>query len=301
VGAVSFENKDLNLLIALRALLEEANVTRAGARVDMGQSSMSTALSRLRTQFGDELLVRVGRDYELTPLAKLILPQLEAAIPLIENALMSHEAFNPATSNRKFKIMASDAAQLELKPRISKALAEAPGISIEYLPLPSQPTDSEREMLVNDFVVAVAGIGITGECRALYTDHYVLLVDANNDSLVDGELSWEAFKALPQAVVKLGQGHLLPADRKLGELGFRRVPAVKINSYMPLASVISGTQLVGIVPSRLAKTLCDGTGLIAVRAPFGDIELHQNLWWHQSHDNEAAHRWMREILTNPAS
>ena len=108
---MSFENKDLNLLIALRALLEEANVTRAGARVDMGQSSMSTALSRLRTQFGDELLVRVGRDYELTPLARLILPQLEVAIPLIENALMSHEEFNPANSNRKYKIMASDAAQ----------------------------------------------------------------------------------------------------------------------------------------------------------------------------------------------
>jgi DNA-binding transcriptional LysR family regulator len=164
---MSFENKDLNLLIALRALLEEANVTRAGARVDMGQSSMSTALSRLRAQFGDELLVRVGRDYELTPLARLILPQLEVAIPLIENALMSHEEFSPATTTRTFKIMASDAAQLQLKPLITKAMLEAPGMSVEYYPIPAQPTDSEREMLVNDFVVAVAGMGIHGESHPL--------------------------------------------------------------------------------------------------------------------------------------
>jgi DNA-binding transcriptional LysR family regulator len=294
---MSFENKDLNLLIALRALLEEANVTRAGARVDMGQSSMSTALSRLRTQFGDELLVRVGRDYELTPLARLILPQLEVAIPLIENALMSHEEFNPANSNRTFKIMASDAAQLQLKPLISQALNEAPGISIVYLPLPEQPTDSEREMLVNDFVVAVAGIGITGESSPLYTDHYVLLVDRDNEALVDGQLSWAAFTALPQAVVKLGQGHMLPADRRLGELGFRRVAAVKLNSYMPLGSVIAGTSMVGIVPSRMAKTLCEDSTLIAVEAPFGPLEMHQNLWWHVSHDNDQAHVWMRQILT----
>lgn len=295
---MSFENKDLNLLIALRALLEEANVTRAGARVDMGQSSMSTALSRLRTQFGDELLVRVGRDYELTPLARLILPQLEVAIPLIENALMSHEEFNPATSNRKYKLMASDFAQLQLKPLITKAMNDAPGISIEYLPLPSQPTDSEREMLVNDFVVAVAGIGITGESAPLYTDHYVLLVDRDNESLVDGKLTWAAFTALPQAVVKLGQGHMLPADRRLGELGFRRLAAVKLNSYMPLASVIAGTNLVGIVPSRMAATLCEGSTVIAVEAPFGQLEIHQSLWWHPSHDNDASHRWLREILTS---
>lgn len=294
---MSFEHKDLNLLIALRALLEEANVTRAGVRVDMGQSSMSTALSRLRTQFGDELLVRVGRDYELTPLARLILPQLEVTIPLIENALMSHEEFNPATTSRKFKIMASDAAQIQLKPLINKAMIEAPGMSVEYLPLPEQPTDSEREMLVNDFVVAVAGIGIMGENHPLYTDHYVCVIDKDNPALVDGELSWAAFTALPQAVVKLGQGHMLPADRKLGEMGFRRVAAVKLNSYMPLASVISGTNLVGIAPSRMAKTLIENTNVIAVEAPFGPLELHQNLWWHQSHDNDQAHRWLREILT----
>lgn len=295
---MSFENKDLNLLIALRALLEEANVTRAGARVDMGQSSMSTALSRLRTQFGDELLVRVGRDYELTPLAKLILPQLEVAIPLIENALMSHEEFNPATSTHHFKIMASDAAQLQIKPLINKALNEAPNISIEYLPLPAQPTDSEREMMVNDFVVAVAGIGITGESHPLYTDHYVCVIDKKNEALVDGQLSWAAFTALPQAVVKLGQGHTLPADRRLGELGFRRVAAVKLNSYMPLGSVIEGTNLVGIAPSRMAKILCDGTSLIAVEAPFGNLEIHQSLWWHQSHENDHAHKWLRGILTS---
>ena len=65
---MAISDPDLNLLVALRALLEEANVTRAGERIGMGQSTMSSALARLRTVFQDELLVRIGRDYELTPL-----------------------------------------------------------------------------------------------------------------------------------------------------------------------------------------------------------------------------------------
>jgi DNA-binding transcriptional LysR family regulator len=160
---MSLAGKDLNLLVALRALLEEANVTRAGERIEVGQSSMSTALSRLRLQFGDELLVRVGRDYELTPLARLILPQLQRTLPLIENALMSHEAFDPATSKRVFRIMMSDYSALRLKPLLAKALIQAPGIQIDVLPLPATPTEADRDMMAHDFVVVVPGIVIDGD------------------------------------------------------------------------------------------------------------------------------------------
>lgn len=293
---MSLSGKDLNLLVALRALLEEANVTRAGERIDVGQSSMSTALSRLRLQFGDELLVRVGRDYELTPLARLILPQLQLTLPLIENALMSHEAFDPATSKRVFRIMMTDYSALQLKPLFAKALKLAPGISFDTLPPPQIPTEADRDMMANDFVVIVPGVGVDGEKYPLFVDEYVCIIDRNNPALVNGKLSWEAFKELPQVVVSFGQAHLTPPDRRLSELDFKRIPSVKTTSNIAMASVIAGTNLVGIVPSRLLAQIPHSEDVIGVEPPFGKVELYQTLWWHSSHNTDDGHRWLREIL-----
>jgi DNA-binding transcriptional LysR family regulator len=302
IALVSFAGKDLNLLIALRALLEEENVTRAGDRIGMGQSSMSTALSRLRTQFGDELLVRVGRDYELTPMARMLLPQVQLAIPLIENALGSGGPFDPATTTRQFTLMMSDFASLELTPVFESAIEIAPGISINIVPLPTNPTDSARDMLKNDFVVAVPGIGIDGEHAELFIDHYVCLVDPNNAALDDGKLSWEAFTSLPQAVHDFGRAHLTPSDRKLRELDFTRIPHVKASSFMPLPAIVAGTDLVAVVPKRLADRLGPATGTIGVEAPFGNVPIIETLYWHSAHNSDPAHVWLRNhILANSPS
>jgi DNA-binding transcriptional LysR family regulator len=302
IALVSFAGKDLNLLISLRALLEEENVTRAGDRIGMGQSSMSTALSRLRTQFSDELLVRVGRDYELTPMARMLLPQVQLAIPLIENALGSGGPFDPATTSRQFTLMMSDFASLELTKTFERAMDMAPGIDINIVPLPANPTESTREMLKNDFVVAVPGIGIDGEHVELFTDHYVCLVDPNNAALVDGALSWEAFTELPQAVHDFGRAHLTPSDRKLRELGFTRVADVKASSFMPLPAIVAGTDLVAVVPQRLAARLGPATGTIGVEAPFGNVPIIETLYWHPVHNADPAHVWLRkQIIEGSAS
>ena len=78
---------DLNLLVPLRALLEEVNVTRAGERIGMSQPAMSAALAKLRRHYRDELLVRVGREYELTPLARSLLPTIQRSMPAVEAGL----------------------------------------------------------------------------------------------------------------------------------------------------------------------------------------------------------------------
>lgn len=295
---MSITGKDLNLLVALRALLEEVNVTRAGERIDMGQSSMSTALARLRLQFGDELLVRVGRDYELTPLARLILPQLQITLPLIENALMSHESFDPLTSKRVYRLMMSDYAMLRVKPLLDIAQLGAPNISFDILPLPEEPTSADRDMINNDFVLAVPGSGIEGEKHPLFRDHYVCVIDKNNSALENGKLSWENFQKLPQVMVNFGRAHMMPPDRRLSELGFRREAHVKTTSFLTLPSVIRGTDLVGIAPSRLLPEMGENSEVIAVETPFGNTELYMNLWWHSSYSNDEGHRWLREILTS---
>src|SRR5688572_30505040 len=115
---------DLNLLLFLRVLLEEGNVTRAGTRLDVGQPAMSAALAKLRRRFDDELLVRAGRDYELTPLARDLLPEVQRAVRLISRALDLENSFDPATSARTFRLAMSDYAVAVLHEPLVRRLRE---------------------------------------------------------------------------------------------------------------------------------------------------------------------------------
>nr|WP_274636209.1 LysR family transcriptional regulator [Microbacterium bovistercoris] len=288
---------DLNLLVPLRALLEEANVTRAGQRVQMGQSSMSTALARLRSVFHDELLVRVGRDYELTPLARLLLPQVQETIPLIERALAGEARFDPLSLRRSFTIMMTDYGAMRLRAPLAAVLEQAPQVEVDVVPLPERPMESERDLITHDFVITVPGIGIEGRSAHVLEDEYVCLIDPENPALVDGALSLEAFVALPQAVARYGRLHFTPADRRLRELGIdRSAPRVTAGSYLPLPSVVAGTDLVAVVPRVLTERLGPSDGVVGVEAPFGRITIDLKLWWHESHDSDPAHAWFRARL-----
>src|ERR1700755_2208849 len=98
---MSLGGTDLNLVVALRALLEEGNVTRAGEKIGKSQPAMSTALARLRRHYQDELLVRVGRDYELTPFARALVPSFQQTLSSVELALDTGRRFDPATSQHR--------------------------------------------------------------------------------------------------------------------------------------------------------------------------------------------------------
>jgi DNA-binding transcriptional LysR family regulator len=292
---------DVNLLVPLRALLEEANVTRAGQRINMGQSSMSTALARLRAVFNDELLVRVGRDYELTPLARLLLPQVQETLPLVERLLAGEKEFDPASYRRTFSMMMTDYGAMRLRGPIAAVLEPAADMNLDVVPLPERPMESQLDLITHDFVVTVAGIGIEGHSADLLVDEYVCLIDPANPALVDGELSFDAFVALPQAVAQFGRLHFTPADRRLRELGVdRSEPRVTTGSFLPLPSIVAGTDLVAVVPRVLAERLGPVNGVIGVEAPFGRVPIDLKLWWHESHESDPAHVWFRERLVEAA-
>src|ERR1700722_468900 len=107
-ASMSLGGTDLNLMVALKALLEEGNVTKAGAKIGKSQPAMSTALARLRRHYKDELLVRVGRDYELTPFAKTLVPSVRRTLSAVELALGTGKGFDPASSDYVFRLTATD-------------------------------------------------------------------------------------------------------------------------------------------------------------------------------------------------
>jgi DNA-binding transcriptional LysR family regulator len=190
---MNLANIDLNLLLALQSLLEESNVTRAGVRLGVGQSAMSTNLARLRRHYGDELLVRVGRGYELTPLARALLPQVRRTVPMMAEALGQTATFDPEVDQRSFTLSMSDFARVELHDRFGRVAELAPGVRLDLQPLPAQPIFGDRELMAVDFVVALPGIGFSGESEVLFTDTYVCILDQHNPYLQDGVLSWDDF------------------------------------------------------------------------------------------------------------
>jgi DNA-binding transcriptional LysR family regulator len=287
---------DLNLLIALRALLEEANVTRAGERIGLGQSTMSTALARLRTVFHDELLVRVGRDYELTPLARQILPQVQLTLPLVAQAL-GQESFDPATSTRTFTLQITDFGALELRSLFDLAQAEAPGIRFDFLRLPPEPTDAEHDLLAHDFVVAAPGIGIEVDSIELFRDEYVVIADRDNPVVRDGSISMADFVASPFIRTDFGRAHMTPAERRMHELRIFPSTRVTTSSLLSIPLIVAGGDLIGVVPRRLVERNARVTGTVAVPTPFPHTELIQLLWWHPAHTHDGAHAWMRELVT----
>jgi DNA-binding transcriptional LysR family regulator len=112
---VHLRQVDLNLLHALRALLEERHVTRAAARCFLSQPAMSRSLERLREMFGDVLLVRSGRSYQRTVRGERVLLELETLMPRLQ-AMVSGEDFDPARSRERFRLAMTDHASMVLMP-----------------------------------------------------------------------------------------------------------------------------------------------------------------------------------------
>lgn len=289
---------DLNLIVALRALLEEGNVTYAGSRVGMSQPAMSAVLARLRRHFDDDLLVRVGRNYELTPLARELLPRVQSAVHDVEMALRMGDEFDARTSNRRFVIGLSDYAMAVIHERLRTRVAEAaPHVRLEFVELDSDLPDSDRAFRRNDFIIGPLGYGFQGEFEALFDDVTVAVLDASNPVLAKGSLSFADIESLPHVTEMFRGNPLTPTDRAIGELQLRRHSVVKMSGFLPLPFVVLGSDAMAIVPSRLARKFEREPRLAFVPLPPGvSTPLHEAMWWHPSHETEPGHRWMLGIL-----
>ncbi|WP_433170909.1 LysR family transcriptional regulator [Actinoallomurus sp. CA-150999] len=287
---------DLNLLVALEALLEDRNVTHAGMRLSTSQSAMSGSLARLRRHFNDELLVRVGREYELTPLAERLLPIVQETLRNAEEALSLTKQFDPARSHQRFSIVMSDyAMSMFVEPLLQIIAREAPGVRIDFHPLiPGQP-ENETHLRCHDLMVVPLGYRLPGISETVMHDRFVCIVDPGNPYLRDGRLTLGDLAAMPHAVAGFGKSPT-PADRQLETLGI--VPKVQVSTpgFSVLPFLVAGTDLVALVPERLADRYAVFTRCVAVPTPFPDVPLVEAMYWHHNRHTDPGHRWLREIV-----
>jgi DNA-binding transcriptional LysR family regulator len=292
---------DLNLLATLQALLEEGNVTRAGARMGMPQPAMSTALARLRRHYKDELLVRTGNGYELTPLARSLLPAVRESTRLVGQAFVPVQC-EPPVGEHAFTIGLSDYSMTVLgEPLLRRMRDVAPDARLRMrLATPDKP-DCDRELLGYDLLIAPAGSWPDGQPEVIMRDRLVYLADPANPALRDGGLSVESLAELPHAAIRLPYPGISPADAALERLGISPAVVVTTAGWLPLPFLISGTDLVAAVPERLARLLSAEAGVAIVEPPFGTAELVEAAWWHPMRATDPALGWLRATVCEVAA
>lgn len=173
---------DINLIVVLDAILTERSLTRAGEAIGLTQPAVSGAVAKLRKLLDDPLLVRNGRTYDLTPRALALEPVVRAAMSEVGRTFNLRPLFDPATSDRQFRISASDYALSVMTGPLLRMLEEqAPGVSIEFSSMNNiEPVDLLRE----DVAIVSAAHGVPGKrqscgvCRSLavFCDRFVSLV-----------------------------------------------------------------------------------------------------------------------------
>lgn len=290
---------DLNLLTVLVALLEQRNVTRAGVKLSLSQPTMSGALSRLRQYFSDELLVRTGRGYELTPLACGLLPAVREALEQVELTLSAPAEFEPATSRRQFSVAVSAHSVLTQNGALRRVRELAPGVRLEIWPLATTRTEASHSVLGYDVLIAPEGFQADGEAEVLLRDRIVYVADPANPWLCDGQLTADALAGLPHAVARLPQADL--AARAMEGLGVIPRVVATAAGWLPLPFMVTGTEMVAAVPERLARLLSEAAGVAVFDPPFGNIELAEVAWWHPMHATDPALTWLRGLLTEATS
>lgn len=284
---------DLNLLVALDALLRERNVTRAGQRIGLSQPAMSGTLGRLRELFHDDLLVRVGRNLELTPLALELGEPLRQCIERIEDMIQHRRAFAPAREARTVTVAASDyAAYLLLPPLLERLTREAPGITLKFTRLDGRSLELLGEDRV-DFVVMPSEIETHYPGELLFIDRWVCAVWSKHPDL-GKRLSKEEFGALPHLGYELSErdGHSV-ADYHLSALQIRRHIAATTESFLVAPFLLRGTRLITLAHQRLAERVKAAADIKLFDPPYPMPDIHESIYWNPRHSSAAPHKWLR--------
>ena len=300
---MQFHRFDLNLLIALDTLLREKNITRAAEKVFVSQPAMSAALHRLRDYFDDPLLVRVGRDMELSPRGQSLVDPVREALLLIQTALGSQPTFTAAVTQREFTLIMSEEAVPDLLPPILERVStDAPGIRIN-IELVSHRALSLLEYGDADLCLCMDSLRLF-DVRA-YPDtirsirlrpiRWICAVDRNHPTVGDS-ISAEQYFSLPHVFGRPNGSNVSAEQLVRRLLGVDLDVHITVPSLLHLLFVLPGTRLVATLPERVAQRFASTLPVKTFPLPFTSEPLHEILLWHKRNESDPAHAWLRDLI-----
>ena len=286
---------DLNLLVALDALLKEASVSRAAMRIGLSQPAASHALQRLREVLGDPLLVRVGARMELTPRAQALRGPLAQALDQVRGLFISDD-FDAASSERQFRLMMPDlAVELLVPPLMEKMARLAPNVRLDIVPWRGPAIFNPEFARTIDLVISIGDAFKGFHRQLLYTDRDALAVRRGHPAGARLARRDVFLKASYVAVVIRGQNEDL-IDGWLRPKGIERRIALVVPGYIEALHVVARTDLVAFVPSRLITALAKPLSLIAVTPPLDPGIDEQFMFYPTRAQFDPGSIWLRNLM-----
>ncbi|WP_322047964.1 LysR family transcriptional regulator [Paraburkholderia sp. J67] len=297
-----FNRLDLNLLVTLDALLDERRITRAAERLNLSQSAISGMLAKLREYFDDELLVPVGRNLELTPLALELVQPVRDLLLQVQTIVAIDPTFDPAHARRHFTIATSDYVINVLMRRVIPALEQrAPNVTLEFMPLVEDSADKLRRGEYDLLIIPEPFLAQDHPHRPLFDDGYTCVVWEGNEA-VGKRVSVEEFERLDHVAALLGWPRAPTYDsRYLEAQGIRRRVRVTTSDFGSIASALIGTRMIATMHRRLAAELSYRLPLRLVEPPIAIPAVREFLQWHEYREKDPCHRWLRELLVEAAA
>jgi DNA-binding transcriptional LysR family regulator len=311
IDNIELHTVDLNLLVAFEALVGEASVTKAAARMGVTQSAMSHTLARLRALFDDGLLVRSGAGMVLTPRAEALVGPVAHGLAQLRRALSGSASFDPGTSERRFRVAGPDLFELLFLPRLLHQLGcRAPGVGLDVLARMGPDVLSALEHGNLDFAVDARMLDPMAEeepgtpsglmRRSLLRDGWRCFVRADHPALTKrGTISMTQFLRYPHAVVSPGRAGPGVVDVALARQGHERRVGLRVSHFYSAPVAIASTDLILTAPAALSGLL-GHLDLAAIRPPIDLPEHSVDLLWHARMHDDPGHRWLRAQLVEIA-
>lgn len=301
MNTVNLAAVDMNLLIVLEALLDEAHVRRAGERVGLSQPAASHALARLRDLFGDPLLVRVGTAMVRTPKADALRKPLAEFVTSAKTVL-NLEQFVAGTSRRTFRLMLPDLVAHLLMPSVIEHLSTtAPGIRIDLIPWRGPGLLTDRALNEIDFFVTSFNREFPGFTKSpLYEDTDTLAVRAGHPGkrLLSTVKGFQAHRHV--SVVGAGEARD-ELDEWLDKVGLQRTVVAAAPSHLLALRIAAATDLVAFVPGRFAAARKVEMNLALVKPPIDPGVDVLNLFTPVRAVADDGAIWMKQLIANTAS
>ncbi|PTT80205.1 nodulation protein NfeD [Pelomonas sp. HMWF004] len=296
-----FNKLDLNLLVALDVLLKERSVTRAAETLNLSPSAVSNSLARLREYFDDDLLVQIGRKMEVTPRAEGLQDAVRDVLLRIDSTIAAPAAFDPKTSDRMFRIFASDYTQMVLGPAmLSLAAQQRATVRFEFAPQVNQPHRYLERGEADLLIIPTGFMSADHPSEVLYEENFVCMV-WRDGALAKGELSFDRYAAAEHVVMQPGSGREDAFEGWfLKRYGITRRVAVLTYSFTTLPALLVGTDRVATVHERSARRLAKVWPLEIRPTPMPFDAMEQAMQWHKFRTNDPGLSWLRGLLSEAA-
>ncbi|ALK97932.1 hypothetical protein AB595_10040 [Massilia sp. WF1] len=289
---------DLMQLQVLDSLLRELSLTRTADLLGMSQPTVSRILARLRQHFGDPLFVRVGQGMQPTARALELAEPLTAILAGVRQLQAGSAAFEPASSERSFRLYMVDGGVVHVLPRVLQAMQGiAPRVAIRTVQCDPQELEQQLEHGRIDLALGSFPHLLNNmHQRPLWTESYATVMRRNHPCV--RTLDRATFAMQRHVLVAMGDVNhqYAAAGRILDALLPPSSVLCHVPSFTAAAHIVLHTDAVATLPLRLAHSLADDLGLEAVDTPVTLPPLQLAMYWHERSHRDPANRWLRGVV-----